>query len=79
MGVSGFSYAKGQDMDANVGLFDNLEAARWTSKFIQKFGGDRKRITAAGQSAGAGMLYYMSILQGGRGKLPFQRVRCAGI
>lgn len=74
MGVSGFSYLDGEDTEANVGLFDCLAAARWTSKFIHKFGGDRRRITAAGQSAGAGMLYYMTTLDGGKGELPFQKV-----
>lgn len=74
MGVEGFSYATGQDMDANVGLFDCLAAAEWTNKHIDKFGGDPRHITAAGQSAGAGMLYYMSVLNRGEGTLPFQQV-----
>ncbi|CAG9988634.1 unnamed protein product [Clonostachys byssicola] len=74
MGLSGFSYTEGDDMEANVGLFDCLVAARWTSKFIHKFGGDGRRITAAGQSAGAGMLYYMTTLDGGKGELPFQKL-----
>lgn len=62
-------------MDANVGLYDCLAAAEWTAKFIHKFGGSGKRITAMGQSAGAGILYYMTVLNGGKGKLPFQQVR----
>jgi hypothetical protein len=74
VGLSGFTFSKGEDLDANVGVFDCLAAAQWTSKYIRKFGGDGKRITVAGQSAGAGMIYYMSALYGGKGKLPFQQV-----
>lgn len=72
--MPGWGYSKGLDMDINVGLFDALAAVEWTSRYIEKFGGDRKRITASGQSAGAGMLYYLSTLHGGKGKLPFQKV-----
>lgn len=74
MGISGFAYSEEEDMDANAGLFDCLAAAEWTSKYIHHFGGSGNRITAAGQSAGAGMLYYMSVLDGGEGVLPFQRM-----
>jgi carboxylesterase type B len=61
-------------MDANLGLHDCLAAAEWTSKLIARFGGDPGRVTAIGQSAGAGMIGLMTVLNGGRGVLPFQRV-----
>jgi carboxylesterase type B len=67
-------YGPGEDMDANVGLFDCLAAAEWTSKYIHKFGGDASRVTAMGESAGASILYYMSTLGGGKAKLPFQQM-----
>jgi carboxylesterase type B len=73
MGVSGFSWSDKHDVDSNIGLFDCLAAAQWTFEYIHKFGGDRNQITAGGQSAGAGMLYYMSGLYGGDGRLPFQQ------
>ncbi|KAK2593461.1 hypothetical protein QQS21_008834 [Conoideocrella luteorostrata] len=73
LGVAGWTYAAGEDMDGNVGMLDCLAAAEWTTKHIRKFGGDGKRITAIGQSAGAGMLYYMMALNGGKGELPFQQ------
>lgn len=50
-------------MDANLGLKDCLAASEWTKKYIPRFGGDPHGITAMGQSAGAGMLYYMSVIQ----------------
>lgn len=64
-----------EDMDVNVGFHDGLVAAEWTQKYISRFGGDPSRITIMGQSAGAGMIEMMLILRGGRGTLPFQRVR----
>lgn len=74
LGVSGFTYSEDSGLDANVGVYDCLAAAEWTSKYIHKFGGNGQQITVSGQSAGAGMIYYMSVLNGGEGKLPFQRV-----
>ena len=74
MGVSGFTWADGEDLDGNVGMLDCLAAARWTATHIHKFGGDGKHVTVIGQSAGAGMIYYMMVLNGGKGKpLPFQQ------
>ncbi|KAH7126421.1 putative lipase 2 [Dactylonectria estremocensis] len=73
LGISGWASAPGLDMDANVGLLDCLAAAEWTSKYIARFGGDKDRITAMGQSSGAGIIQLLTVLNGGRGKLPFQR------
>ena len=65
----------GLDMDANVGMHDCLAAAEWTSKYINRFGGDKKQVTVIGQSAGAGIIQLLTVLNGGRGKkLPFQQV-----
>lgn len=72
--MSGFMYSEDEDMDANIGLFDCLAATEWTRKYIHKFGGDASRITAMGESAGAGILYYMSTLDGGAAELPFQQM-----
>jgi para-nitrobenzyl esterase len=38
----------------NYGDLDKIQALRWVRRNIASFGGDRKRVTIAGQSAGAG-------------------------
>lgn len=77
MGMPGFTYSEGQDVDSNVGIFDCLAAGEWISKFTKRFGGDPDRVTAIGESAGAGMLYYSTVLFGGEGELPFHQVSSA--
>lgn len=73
LGSYGWSSSEFEDMDANVGLHDALAALEWTSKYISRFGGDPKRVTAMGQSAGAGIIDFL--LAGNSEKLPFQQVR----
>lgn len=39
---------------ANAGLWDMVHALRWVKTHVGKFGGDPRKVTVAGQSAGAG-------------------------
>jgi len=74
LGVPGWTYLPGEDLVANLGMHDCLAAAEWTSKYINRFGGDPGRVTVIGQSAGAGIIGLLTVLNGGKGKLPFQQV-----
>lgn len=79
LGVPGWTYLPGVDLVANLGMHDCLAAARWTAKYVGRFGGDPNRVTVLGQSAGAGIIGLLTVLNGGKGKLPFQQVRSCSV
>ncbi|KAK6397873.1 hypothetical protein LTR65_005121 [Meristemomyces frigidus] len=51
--------------DANGGLLDQHFSLRWVQQHIWKFGGDPKRVTIAGESAGAGSVMLQAMAYGG--------------
>ena len=57
LGLLGFFSTDDKRYPGNYGLWDALEAIKWTKKHIRSFGGDPDQITVFGESAGAFMLF----------------------
>jgi len=79
LGAMGYLQLPGLDAETpdgqsggNYGDLDKIEALRWVQRNIAAFGGDPKRVTIAGQSAGAGSACWLAASPTAAGL--FQRV-----
>lgn len=74
LGAFGFlSSAEVHDQGTpNAGLLDQRFALEWVQQYIGKFGGDPKRVTIGGESAGAGSVMLHSLAYGGKESNLFQ-------
>ncbi|RDW76162.1 hypothetical protein BP5796_06983 [Coleophoma crateriformis] len=74
--LAGFGFLSGSEIKnagtANAGLLDQRAALDWVQRNIAKFGGDPKKVTVAGASAGAGSVTAQMIMYGGVSNPPFR-------
>ncbi|KAL6713453.1 hypothetical protein ACLMJK_008918 [Lecanora helva] len=68
LGAFGFLSSKDvkQNGKVNAGLLDQRFALQWVQKHIRKFGGNPKKVTLAGESAGAGSVMLQAMAYGGK-------------
>jgi para-nitrobenzyl esterase len=65
VGAIGFLHAPG--LTPNRGLLDQVAALRWIQEHIAAFGGDPRKVTVFGESAGAGSLCALLAMPSARG------------
>ncbi|KAE9372710.1 alpha/beta-hydrolase [Stipitochalara longipes BDJ] len=66
-----FGWLGGSDVTPNLGLYDQAVALQWVQKYIGLFGGDPKRVTVMGESAGAASILHQVTAYGGATQLNF--------
>lgn len=68
--LGAFGFLSSEDVkrngQLNAGLLDQRFALQWVQDHIQRFGGDPKKVTLAGESAGAGSVMLQAMAYGGK-------------
>lgn len=67
--LGAFGFLSGDEVhrfgDVNAGLLDQHFALQWVREHVAAFGGDRSRVTIAGESAGGGSVMLQAMAYGG--------------
>lgn len=69
LGVFGFLSTNDTSMPGNYALLDQILALEWVNLYIKYFGGDIKRITIMGTSAGAAAAHALTLSPSAKGTL----------
>ena len=72
LGIFGFLSTGDREAPGNLGLWDQRLALQWVNENIAAFGGDNKRVTIFGESAGSISVIYQALYPPNKGL--FQRV-----
>ena len=68
--LGAFGFLSSEDVkkkaQVNAGLLDQNFALQWVQDNVEKFGGDPKKVTLAGESAGAGSVMLQAMAYGGK-------------
>ncbi|CAG7681484.1 unnamed protein product [Allacma fusca] len=67
LGSLGFLSTVNEDLNGNMGIFDQLLALEWVNRFISAFGGDSKQITIMGHGGSAMTLGLLATSELARG------------
>lgn len=72
--LAGFGFLPGKEVKkagvGNLGVQDQLFALKWVNSYISRFGGDPKRVTIWGESAGSTSVSLQMITNGGKNGNP---------
>ncbi|CAG5045959.1 unnamed protein product [Parnassius apollo] len=63
LGALGFLSLDIEEASGNAGLKDVILALRWINNNIERFGGDRNKITIGGNSSGAAIVHYLLLTE----------------
>ena len=69
LGVLGFLNTEDGTVPANNGLKDMILALKWVQRNIAHFGGDPKKVTVFGESAGSASTHFLVISPAAKGML----------
>merc|ERR1719367_2199471 len=72
LGMLGYMSLGTSELPGNAGLWDQVEALKWIQRNIKYFGGDNKKVTIMGESAGSWSVMYQLLSPASAGL--FQRV-----